>query len=89
MADTLTAGAQALANWLAAHERTGSWLAEKLGCSRSAVALWLSGARRPAEPLRGALEALTGIAATAWLSADERALGERAERTARLLRGAT
>lgn len=51
--------------WLDAEGRKASWVAGRLGVDESAVSHWLAGRRRPEQPAREALEALSGGAVRA------------------------
>jgi len=73
---------RALRRWLDEPGRTRTALAAALGVSAPAVSVWLSGPSVPSPWLRGPLEALTGVPASAWQSRRERA-------HARLRSGAT
>lgn len=57
--------------WMAERERSQVWLAEALGVSQPPVSEWLSGRSRPSPVNRIAIESLTGIPASSWLTEEE------------------
>lgn len=73
----LTEGHKLLRAWLQGAGRSQTALAKRLGVTQGAVALWIKPGHRPAEHHRAALELVTSIPATAWLTKKERALLER------------
>lgn len=74
MADTITRGRLALAEWRAANkERTLVAISKSLGCAHTTVLRWLDGTSRPDAEQRVRLHALTGIAPDAWRTTEERA----------------
>ena len=60
-----------VATWLAERRHTRVWLARQLGVHPSNVYRWLSGTWRPSHEHILAIERLTGIAASHWLTRDE------------------
>lgn len=72
MAD-LTPAARQLAEMCAPPAMYQSDVARKLGITPQAVSNWIAGNGRPGPVLRGALECLLGIPASAWMTEDERA----------------
>lgn len=72
MARSITHGAAALSEWLAAPGRSQVSLAARLGVAQPTVSAWATGAARPDAHHREALEALAGIDPVAWQTPAER-----------------
>jgi transcriptional regulator with XRE-family HTH domain len=79
MSALFTKARAALIAWLDSDEegRSQAALAKDLRINQSSVSLWVAGRSRPEQPMRVALFFLTGIAADAWLTDEERAFVER------------
>lgn len=59
-------------DWLARNDSRQADLARRLGVSEAAVSAWFRGAARPTALHRAAIETLTGVRATDWMTDDER-----------------
>ena len=71
MANKHGPGATALGDWMGANSRrTCVAVGEALNVTGAAVGSWLRGVA-PSEPLRRAIEALTGIPASTWATRAE------------------
>lgn len=74
MADHITRGRVALAEWRATNQsaRTLTAIGRSLGCAHTTVMRWLDGTSRPDAEQRIRLHALTGIDPDAWRTTEER-----------------